>query len=181
VRRTAVIALALLVVAAACRREKEAPDAAAPNVANRVAVRPVRLYFESSKMLLAPEARNVALPENAAAAVPIVVRELLKGPGIDGSLRLFPADTVLRGAYLLPGGIAVVDLGGPTLAAGWQTGTHQELMAAHSVVQTLAANFPDVKRVRLVVNGTPAETLAGHLALDRSLTPLPALIDPAGR
>lgn len=179
--RTAVLGITILIAAVAgCKRE-EPRESSAPNIANKVAMRPVRLYFESPQMLLAAESRNVALPENAAAAVPLVLRELLKGPGTAASLRLFPQDTVLRGAYLLPGGTAVVDLGGTTLAAGWSTGTHQELMAAHSVVHTLAANFPDVKRVRLIVNGTPNETLAGHLSLGRSLAPLPDLIDPARR
>lgn len=181
-RRTVVAALTVLVaVFAGCRRDSETASSAAANAANRVAVRPIRLFFESPRMLLTSESRNVALPGNAAAAAPLVLRELLKGPAAAGSLRLFPADTVLRGAYLLPGGTAVVDLGGPAFAQAWATGTHQELMAAHSIVQTLTANFPEVRRVRIVVNGTPAETLAGHVALHRSLTPLPDLNDPATR
>ena len=180
--RTAVAALALVVATAACRRDREA--AAPPpsaNAANRVAVRPVRLFYESPRMLLASESRGVALPGNAAAALPLVVQELLKGPASATSARLFPADTVLRGAYLLPGGTAVVDLGGPTLAAGWATGSHQELMAVHSVVQTLTSNFPEVSRVRLVVNGAPAETLGGHLSLSRSFAPLPDLSESPAR
>lgn len=181
-RRTAVLGIAIVIVAlSGCDRGRETRESATPNIANKVAMRPVRLYFETPRMLLGAEARSVALPENAAAAVPLVLRELLKGPGTAESMRLFPQDTVLRGAYLLPGGTVVVDLGGATLSAGWSTGTHQELMAAHSVVHTLAGNFPDVKTVRLVVNGSPAETLAGHLSLGRSLAPLPDLIDPARR
>lgn len=182
-RRNAVLLLSIAIACfgSACRRGGDTPESATPNVANKVAVRPVRLYFESPRMLLAPEARSVALPQNAAAAVPLVLTELFKGPRSATSLRLLPQDAQLRGAYLLPGGTAVVDLGGGTFAAGWSTGTHQELMAAHSIVQTLTANFPEVKRVRLVVNGTPAETLAGHVALGRSLTPIPGLIDPTVR
>lgn len=181
-RRTAVLGLTILITAlTGCNRGGETRESATPNIANKVAMRPVRLYFESPQMLLGAEPRNVALPENVSAAIPLVLRELLKGPATPGAMRLFPEDTVLRGAYLLPGGTAVVDLGGTTFSAGWSTGTHQELMAAHSVVHTLAANFPDVKRVRLVVNGSPAETLAGHLSLGRSLAPLPDLIDPSRR
>ena len=54
-------------------------------------------------------------------------------------------------------------------------------MAAYSLVQTVVSNFADAKRVRLLINGVPAETLAGHIALTRSLTPLPAVVDPRGR
>jgi spore germination protein GerM len=132
-------------------------------------------------MLLAAETRNVALPESAPAAVPAVVRELIKGPVMPTSLRLFPADTVVRGAYLLPGGTVIVDLGGPTLVQGWGTGSHQELMAVYSLVQTVTANFPEAKSVRVMVNGAPAETLGGHIWVARSLVPMPKLVDPRSR
>ena len=49
------------------------------------------------------------------------------------------------------------------------------------VVQTLTSNFPEVSRVRLVVNGAPAETLGGHLSLMRSFAPIPGLSEPAAR
>ena len=181
--RRAVVVVLLLAAALAGGCGKEKPATGNLNAANRVAVRLVRLYFESPQMLLVAEPRNIALPESPAAAMPMVVRELMKGPAAAGSagMRLFPADTVVRGAYLLPGGTVVVDLGGTTLSQGWGTGSHQELMAVYSLVQTLTANFADARRVRIVVNGSPAETLAGHVSLSRSLVPMPVLVDPGAR
>ena len=178
-RRAAVLALAVATIAGACRK-KERPTGNL-NVANRVAVRTVQLFYESPQMLLAAEPRNIALPESSAAALPIVVRELIKGPATATMLRLFPADTVVRGTYLLPGGTVVVDLGGPTLTQGWGTGSHQELMAAHSLAQTVSANFTEGRRVRLLINGGPAETLGGHVSLSRSLEPMKELLDPRFR
>jgi spore germination protein GerM len=180
VKRVVVALAALLLIAGACKPKRETP--ANLNAANKVAVRMVRLYYESAQMLLTAETRNVAMPESSAGALPIVVRELLKGPAMPASLRLFPADTVLRGTYLLPGGTVIVDLGGTTLTQGWGTGTHQELMAAYSLVQTVTANFPaEAKRVRVLVNGTPAETLGGHVSLSKSLMPMTALVEPRSR
>jgi hypothetical protein len=180
VRRAAVLALALVAVAGGCKKKSESP-AANLNAANRVAVRSVQLFYESPQMLLAAEPRNIALPESNAAALPIVVRELLKGPASPTVMRLFPDDTVVRGAYLLPGGTAVVDLGGNTLSQGWGTGSHQELMAAHSLAQTISANFAEGRRVRVLINGSPAETLGGHVSLARSVEPMKELIDPRFR
>jgi len=180
VKRLAVAALALMLLAGGCKKKEDA-TAANINAANRVSVRPVRLYFESPAMLLAAETRNIALPESAAAAMPVVVRELLKGPARPPLGRLFPADTVVRGTYLLPGGTVIVDLGGATLTQGWGTGSHGELMSVYSLVQSLTANFPEARRVRILVNGTPAETLAGHVALGHSFTPLPGLVEPRSR
>lgn len=175
-KRVAVVALAALAIAGACRKKTETP--ANINAANRVAVRQVSLYYESPRMLLAPEPRNIPLPQSPGAAIPVVVRELMKGPAAQTSLRLFPEDTVVRGAYLLPGGTVIVDLGGATLTQGWGTGSHRELMAVYSLVQTVAANFAEAKRVRIVVNGTPAETLAGHISLAQSLAPRADLVVP---
>jgi spore germination protein GerM len=173
------LALAMLVAGAGCRKNVVVP----PNVnaANKVAPRLVRLYFESPRMLLVAEPRNIPLPESPAAAIPVVVRELIKGPAAETSLRLFPADTRVRGAYLLPGGTVVVDLGGPTLTQGWGTGAHQELMAISSLAQTVTANFADARRVRLVINGTPADTLGGHIELARSFAPDPNQVEPGSR
>lgn len=173
-RKLALIA-ALALLCAACK-PKAKQLSSNLNVENKVSVRPVALYFEGSDMLLSVERRNVALPENPAAALPVVVRELFKGPANRQLARSFPADTIVRGAFILPDGTAFVDIGGATLTRGWGTGSHEEMMAVYSVVQTVLANFGEAKRLRLLVNGEPAETLAGHINLSRSLGPLAYLV-----
>jgi len=166
-------AVALLILAAC---HKQQPLSRNLNAENKVAMRTVSLYYESPDLLLAPEQRSLPLPENPAAALDVVMRELLKGSANAAVPRLLPTDTIVRGAYLLPDGTAFVDLGGPTLSQGWSTGSHQELMAIYSVVQTVTANFPEAKKVRMLVNGEPAETLAGHVSLSRPLTPVPSMV-----
>jgi hypothetical protein len=49
-------------------------------------------------------------------------------------------------------------------------------MAIYSVVQTVTANFPEAKRVRILINDEPAETLAGHISLAHALAPMPSLV-----
>jgi spore germination protein GerM len=174
--RPIVLILAVALALSGCRGSKEVPADVKLAEANKVTAHTVQLYFESSDMLLVAEPRSVGLPENSAAALPTLIRELLKGSVNPGVPKAFPSDTEVRGAYLLADGTAVVDLGGPTLAGGWNTGSHQEMIAAYSVVQTVIANVPEAKRVRLLVNGQPAETLAGHLTIDRPLQPMKALL-----
>ena len=173
--RRAVLLAILLVALGSCRRERK-PLSPNLNVENKVEPRTIALFYESPDMLLVPERRDIPLPQNPAGAVPAVIRELLKGPANEAVPRLFPADAVLRAAYFLPDGTVFVDLGGPTLTQGWATGSHQELMAIYSVVQTVMTNFPQARRVRLLVNGIPAETLGGHVSLARPLTPMPRLV-----
>jgi len=173
VRRAVVLSLAILAIAGSCKKKELTPNL---NLENKVAVRPVTLFFEGPEMLLVRETRNVALPENPAGALSVVARELLKGSSNAGVPHIFPRDTVIRSAFLLPDGTAFIDLGGNTLSQGWGTGSHEELMAVYSVVQTVTTNFPEAKRVRILVNDEPAETLAGHVNLSRALLPSTAYV-----
>jgi spore germination protein GerM len=169
----AAVTLALL-SAEGCRSKTTAPGAA--KTSDRILNREIQVFYESPRLSLVPERRKVPLPENDAAALAGAIRELLKGPRTPAVGRLLPPDAVLRAAYLLPDGNAIIDLGGPTLTAGWNTGSHNEMMAAYSIVQTASANFPEIRRVRILVNGQVAPTLGGHLRLDRALEPAPELV-----
>jgi spore germination protein GerM len=168
------IAAMMALTGISCHRKSNVAEAV--KLANKVSRREVRLYYESPDLLLVPEVRSLELPQDEAAAIGIVVSELLKGSANASVPRLFPADTALRAAYLLPGGNAIVDLGGPTIVTGWNTGSHAELMAIYSLVQTLTSDFTSVRRVRLLVNGQPAVTLAGHIDLTRPLVADPTLV-----
>jgi spore germination protein GerM len=173
-RAVVAITIAAALLAVGCRKKSAAVVSA--DLQNKVAARSVQLFYESPAMTLVPEQRTVSLPESPAGALPLILRELAKGPVNPTALRLLPADVTVRGAYLLPEGTAIVDLGGETLTQGWGTGSHQELMALYSVVQTAVTNIPEVKRVRFLVNGSPAETLGGHVSLARSIAPPPATV-----
>ena len=174
-RRPALICLLFLIaLPSACRKNAQRPEG--PRPSDRVIERTLDFYYESEDLLLHAERRGLRVPENEAAALGPVLREFLKGPRNPAQARPFPPDVVLRGVYLLPDGNAIVDLGGATLTAGWNTGTHSEILAVYSLVQTLAANFSNVRQVRILVNGQAAETLAGHIRLDRPLRPAPDLL-----
>jgi hypothetical protein len=168
------LCLLLSLLVASCRKSSRATGTLPTS--NAVVQRSVLIYFQSTDMLLVPESRTLSLPANDAAAIGSVVRELLKGSASPRMGRSLPADTILRGAFLLPEGTAIVDLGGPTLVQGWSTGSHEELLAVYSVVQTVASNFSAVRRVRILLNDVPAETLGGHVSLARALAPNASLV-----
>ena len=95
----------------------------------------VRLYYESPQMLLAAETRNIAASGKRAAADAAGRARADEGSGDAGRrsgssppTRSCAAPTSCRAAP------SIVDLGGATLTQGWGTGSHQELMAVHSLV-----------------------------------------------
>jgi hypothetical protein len=67
-------------------------------------------------------------------------------------------------------GTAYVDLS-KEAAAGGATGSLGERLSVYALVDSITANFPAIRRVQILVDDKPAETLAGHVDLSR---PLPA-------
>lgn len=162
-------ALVLVALALAGCRSRSTVTAATKK-SDRVTNREVRLFYESPQRTLVPERRTLPLPEDDTAAFAPTLRELAKGPRVPSIVRLLPPDTVVRAAFLLPDGNAVIDLGGATLTNGWNTGSDVEMMAIDSILLTAQENFSSVRRVRLLVNGQVVDTLGGHIRLDRPIS-----------
>lgn len=92
-----------------------------------------------------------------------VLNTLLAGP-VDAELRTLPSDAELLAFYLLPDGTAIADFS-ENLATSTPSGIQSEQLAVDSIVRTLAANVPQVQRVRILIHGQEVETLAGHVDL----------------
>ena len=95
-----------------------------------------------------------------------VLNTLLAGP-VDVELRTLPPDAVLLSFYLLPDVMAIADFS-EALATSIPSGIESEQMAADSITKTLAANVPQVRRLKILIHGQEVETLAGHLDLNQT-------------
>ncbi len=78
--------------------------------------------------------------------------------------RTLPASTTLLGFYILPDGTAVADFS-DSLASEIPSGISSEAMAVNSIVRTLAANVPQLRRLKILIHGQEVDTLAGHVDL----------------
>jgi hypothetical protein len=92
-----------------------------------------------------------------------VLNTLLAGP-VDTELRTLPPEAVLLSFYLLPNGTAIADFSA-ALATSTPSGIESEQMAVDSIVKTLEANVPQIRKLKILIHGQEAETLAGHLDL----------------
>lgn len=182
--RRAVIALAIAasgLSGLSCRNQGEVsvppppPTTTRPTPPTELPTRQVRLWFEGHSQRLAPETRDIALPATDGEALKPLLQALLEKTD-ENDPRPVPAGIEVRAGYLLPDGTAIVDLGGPLFASGWSTGSDAEVMLVYSVVQTATDNLPSVKRVQILVNGQPADTLAGHVSIEHPLRPIPNLL-----
>jgi spore germination protein GerM len=74
------------------------------------------------------------------------------------------ASADVHAVYLVSPGLAVIDLNA-AFANGHRSGVLEEELTVASLIQTLAANIPDILRVKFLVDGRDRETLAGHADL----------------
>jgi hypothetical protein len=78
--------------------------------------------------------------------------------------RTLSADTELLQFYILSDGTAIADFS-ETLETEMPSGILNEQMAIDSIVQTLGANVSNIRRIKFLIRGQEADTLAGHLDL----------------
>lgn len=110
-----------------------------------------------------PVTVELPLSKDAVARAKQLLDTLLAGP-VDTELRTLPPDAALLEFYLLPDGTAVADFS-EALATSTPSGIESEQMAVDSITKTLQANVPQVQRLKILIHGQEADTLAGHLDL----------------
>jgi hypothetical protein len=130
----------------------------------------VKLFFQAAdRPGLVIEERPVTLSSDLSRQLRGVVEELVRGSKTGLGATLAP-DTKVLDVFVSPRGVAYVDLSKEAVA-GHPGGTQAELMTVYSLVNSLTISFPAVKRVQILVDDRPAETLAGHVDLTRPLPP----------
>ena len=97
--------------------------------------------------------------------------------------RPLPASTNVRGVFLVSDGTAYVDFANDVLSgpapgtgntgppSGLTPGIATETLAIYSVVNSITANVPSVKKVQFLIQGQEAETLDGHADLTGPYAP----------
>ncbi|MBP7164327.1 MAG: N-acetylmuramoyl-L-alanine amidase [Firmicutes bacterium] len=122
--------------------------------------------FDDSLM---PEVREVPglAAMGPADALTAVMHSLVAGPGKDSILQpTIPRGTVLRWVRL-SGDVASVNLSAEFVSNHWG-GSRAEEMTVYSIVNTLT-EFAYVKRVILLVEGKPIQSIAGHIDIGEPL------------
>ncbi len=97
-----------------------------------------------------------------------MVHELTIGPHTD-LVPTIPASAQLRDLFITKEGTAYVDFS-EELKSQHTGGSTGEIATVYSIVNTLTLNFPQIKRVQILVNDQMVDTLAGHLDLSRPLS-----------
>ena len=132
--------------------------------------RTVTLYFPAySEGKLVPEPREIAVAPRPEDRIRQIVLALIEGPKQSQTRALSPSADV-RAVFLTSDGTAYLDFSTNVLT-DFNPGIESETLAVYSVVDSLAANLPEVKRVQFLVQGQEVDTLDGHADLTAPYTP----------
>ena len=141
------------------RRELLAPGISTPT---DVKVQ-TKIYWAAGPDKIAPVQVAMALSADPVKRAKQVLSELIENPPTTDQ-RTIPSDAVLLGLYLLPDGTAIADFT-EALATETPSGILSEEMAVDSIRLTLENNLPSLTRLKILIHGQEAETLAGHVDL----------------
>ena len=89
------------------------------------------------------------------------ILELINGPNTDLAPTI-PLDTKLRSIYVDKNNVGYIDFSSE-LVQNHPGGSWAEVITIYSIANTIIKNFPQIYKVRLLINGEEIETLHGHL------------------
>ena len=125
---------------------------------------PAYLYFaDRNNSFLKSEQRILHQPDKPLDFGRSIVEALIKGPQ-KGLVRTIPVGTELSAIYIDPDQVCYVDLS-ETVKKNHPGGSNSELLTIYSVVNSLILNVSEIRKVKILINGNEAPTLAGHITL----------------
>ncbi len=135
----------------------------------------ILLYFSDGEgEYLVGEKREILKGDEVDEEAAEAINELIKGP--KGKLiPTIPRQTKLLDLELGKEGVAKVNFS-KALSKDHPGGSSAEMMTVYSIVNSLALNFSQIKRVQILIEGKEIETITGHLSLKRAVLPKPDLI-----
>ena len=142
------------------------------------ATRTATLYFPSyNDATLVPEQRQIVAAKTPVGQIRQILAALIEGSHAGSNPSLPPATTV-RAVFLTEDGTAFVDFS-KDVTTNFQAGIESETLAVYSIVSSLTANVPSVRKVRILIQGQEADTLDGHVDLTSDFVPDPDWTRPS--
>ncbi|NOY86306.1 MAG: GerMN domain-containing protein [Deltaproteobacteria bacterium] len=127
----------------------------------------IDLYFsDADDRRLAIEPREIG-GRSIEEKVRQAMEALIAGPQKKNLSPTIPKGTKIRGIYYKEA-TAFVDFTS-AISNNHPGGSWTELLTIYSIVNTITENFPEVKKVQILIEGREPETLAGHVDISRPL------------
>ncbi len=128
----------------------------------------VTLYFsDANERFLIPEKRYLAKRKTADQQAGEIVKALLDGSKTE-KVNVFPAEVQLKDLKIDKNQTALVDFS-RSLVQNHPGGSTSEMATVYSLTNSLTANIPEIKTVRILIEGQAIDSLKGHISLKEPL------------
>jgi len=141
------------------RREVLAPEISTPSDVEQG----VKIYWAAGEDRVTAATVELALSADPVERGKQVLHALI-ADAPTAQQRTVPANTELLAFYILQDGTAVADFS-EALSSESPSGIESEQLILDSISKTLESNVSTVRRLKILIHGQEAETLAGHLDL----------------
>ena len=137
----------------------------------------VQIYFsDPQERFLMPEKRYVIKEKDAAAQAKEIVKALLEGSKA-GLVNTFPAGVVLIDVKVGDAGIAFVNFS-KNLIKKYKGGSTAEMATIYSLTNSITQNIPNIKKVKILVEGKELSSIKGHISTRKAFSPDLELLIP---
>jgi len=127
----------------------------------------ITLYFGDQQATgLVPEVREIHVPEGANIYA-LALQALAEGPTRSDLARVLPEGTRILGVSV-EDGVAYADFSRELQSNHWG-GSAGETITVFGIVNTLT-EFDEISRVAILIEGTPLDSLAGHMDMTEPLS-----------
>ncbi len=122
-----------------------------------------QIFWAAGPDRVAPVEVNLPLSADTVERSRQLIQALIANAPTDAQ-RTLPADTTLLAFYILPDGTAVADFS-DAISSEMPSGILSEEVAVNSIARTLESNVAGLVRLKILIKGQEADTLAGHVDL----------------
>jgi germination protein M len=129
----------------------------------------VTLFFsEEEGEFLVGEKREIAKRDRVEDEAKETIAKLIEGPH-GGFIPTLPSHAKLLTLQIDAQGLAKVNFD-KTLSREHPGGSSAEMLTVYSIVNSLTLNFPQIKRVQILIDGKAVESIAGHISLKQPIS-----------
>jgi spore germination protein GerM len=124
----------------------------------------VTLYFsDANERFLVPEKRFLVKSKTAVQQASEIVKAVLDGSKT-GKVNTFPPEVKLKDLKIEKNQAAFVSFS-KSLVQNHPGGSASEMATVYSLTNSLTANVPEIKSVRILIEGQEVDSLKGHISL----------------
>lgn len=125
---------------------------------------PIILYFsDTNERFLVPEKRFIVKKKTPVEQAGEIAKALLDGSKT-GKVNTFPTEVDLKDIKVETNQTAVVSFS-KNLVLNHPGGSASEMATVYSLTNSLTANIPEIKAVKVLIDGKEVDSLKGHISL----------------